>query len=243
MSENETKNNADSNHNETNHNETNFPKLSQFMKNDLNLDAYTKPLTKQSKFWVWIFLGIVFLIMVLIYKGSIIDKTIEPEELVASMEVSHINSQWVVSEKVDTPDFKGIIVVPEFTFRVRNIGEHDLSYVYILGVFRLIQRPKALGEAYQMAFKKTLKPGDLSDVIKLRCKFGYRASSKQAFSKHSRDWRSAMVQLYVKSGTSGLTFLKDFHVSRKIEGMDLEIKMINTPISEINEQLSKEKKK
>jgi hypothetical protein len=238
MSEEETNNTPDSNGKEEK-----LIILSEIRDNDLDLGDYIKPKTKQSKFWVWVFLGIVFALMIFIYKNSIIDKTIPPEELVASMKITNINSQWVESEKVDTPDFKGIIVVPEFTFQVRNVGKHDLSYVYILGVFRLMKRPKPLGEAFEMAFKKTLKPGAVSEKIKLRCLFGYRATSKEAFGKHSKDWRSATVELFVKSGTSGLTFLKDFYISRRIEGLDIEIKMTDVPIGDINEQLGKEKKK
>jgi hypothetical protein len=206
---------------------------------ELGIEQYLRPRRYRTRFWMWVILTVIFLLLAYTYKSCIIDKTIPPEELVTSMKIFNINSQWVESEKIDTPEFKGIVLVPEITFRVRNIGKKDLSLVYMLGVFRLLNRPKALGEDYYMAFKDNLKPGQESETIKLRCKFGYRATSKKAFNKHSKDWRSSLVEIYVKSGTSGLSFLESFYISRKIEGMDIEIKVTDKPVSEINEEMKK----
>ena len=200
---------------------------------DLGIERYIKPKRYQTKFWMWIILIVVLVLMGYIYKANIIDKTIPVEDLKAAMKIFNINSQWVENEKVDTPDFKGVIMVPEITFRVRNMGKVDLHYVYIMGIFRLLNRAKALGDDYFMAFKDPLKPGAESEVIELRCGFGYRVTSKQALAKQSKDWRSSMVELFVKSGTSGLSFLKSFYISRKIQGVDIEIKMIDKNIEEL----------
>jgi hypothetical protein len=197
------------------------PKQSQ----DNIMEEYLKPRWFQPKFWRWVGLSIVLVIMVITYKTCVIDPTIPPEELKSAIKIFNIDSKWVVSEEVDTPDFKGIILVPQISFQVRNTGGMDLYYVYFLGVFRLMDRPKALGEGVSMAFKKPLKPGEESERITLTSLFGYRGSSKEAFQKHSRDWRSVMVQVYVRSGTSHLIFLKTYYISRRIEGLDVDISL------------------
>jgi hypothetical protein len=198
------------------------------------LDEYLVPKRLQPKFWLWVFLSIVFVLLVFIYKITVLDPTIDPEKLKASMEVFNIGSQWVVSEKVDTPDFKGIVLVPQISFQIRNTGKVHLHYVYFLGVFRLLNNPKPLGEGYQMALKKKLEPGKESERIVLTSMFGYRASSRQAFSKNARDWQSSMVQIFVKSGASRLFFFKSFYIMRKIEGMEIDIKITDKPVEAMN---------
>lgn len=198
------------------------------------LEQYTKPLHHQSKFWRWVFLGVVAVVMLIIYKVTIIDKTIEPEVLKNSIEIFNIDSKWVVSEEVDTPEFKGIVLVPQISFQVRNIGSVKLSYVRFLGIFSLLGRPKDLGDSVYVAFKKPLEPGQVdSERITLTAKFGYKATSKQAFSKNSKDWRSCAVQVLVSSGTSQLIKLKTYYVSRRIDGMEIDIKMTDKPMEDI----------
>lgn len=198
------------------------------------LEEYTKPLHQQPKFWRWVFLGVVAVVMLIIYKVTIIDKTIEPDVLKNSIEIFNIDSKWVVSEEVDTPEFQGIVLVPQVSFQVRNIGSENLSYVRFLGVFSLLGKPKDLGDSVYVAFKKPLEPGKVdSNRITLTAKIGYRASSKQAFSKNSKEWRSCAVQVLVSSGTSRLIKLKTFYVSRRIDGMDIDIKMTGKPMEEI----------
>ncbi|MCP5049396.1 MAG: hypothetical protein GY940_19655 [bacterium] len=209
---------------------------------ELGLEKYIKPKRYQTKFWLWVILLVILFLLAYIYKTTIIDKTIPVDQLKAAMKIFNINSHWVENEKVDTPDFKGVIVVPEISFQVRNVGTVDLHYVYILGVFRLLDQSKVLGDDYQTAFKDALKPGQESKIIRLRCKFGYRVTSKQALNKQSKDWRSAMVELFVKSGTSGLSSLKSFYISRKIEGLDIEIKVTDKPVEEIREEMGEKSK-
>jgi hypothetical protein len=196
------------------------------------LEEYLVPKRFQLKFWRWVILGIIFVILVIVYKSCVLDPTLPPEELVASIEIFNIESRWIVSEKLDTPDFKGIVLVPQISFQVRNIGKADLYYVYFLGVFRLLDRPKALGEGTFVAFKNKLEPGEESGQITLNSKFGYRGSSKQAFKKYYKEWRSAMVQIYVSSGTSKLSFLKSFYISRRVEGLDVDITVTNKQYKE-----------
>lgn len=208
---------------------------------ELGLAKYIKPVYQKTKFWMWVILFVILAAMAYYFKVAYIDATVPPEELIASMKVFNINSQWVENEKVDTPDFKGIVVVPEITFQIRNVGKRPYRYVYFLGVFRLLNRPKSLGEGYMTAFRDPLEPGQESETITLRSKFGYQVKSKRELARRKKDWRSCKVQIFIKSGTSSLHFFKDFYISRRIEGMDIEIKVTDMPVEQINEDLGKKK--
>jgi len=202
-------------------------KTDHFEFNDDFFEQYLKPKRFNPKFWVWVFMAISTIILGYYYKVNVIDKMINPKELLASTQLVQVDSRWVVGEKVDTPDFKGIILVPQISFKVRNVGKKNLEYVYFLGIFRLVDQAKTLGEGFVMAFKKPLKPGALSDErIVLTSKFGYRASSKIAFVKYSKGWRRAIVEVFAKAGTSRLSLLKSFYVSQRIEGIPLDIKIM-----------------
>jgi hypothetical protein len=180
-----------------------------------------------SKFWLFVIMAFVFVLMVILYKNMVIDKIVPPDELKASLEIFDIESQWVVKEEVHEKDFHGIILVPQISFRFRNVGKRNLRYIYVLGVFRIINQPKALGEGNNMALRKPLKPGEESDRIVLTSSFGYRATSKKAFVIHQHQWKRASAEIYVKSGSSQLSFLKSFYIIRKIEGFspDIEVKI------------------
>jgi len=207
------------------------------------LEEYLKPKRTQLKYWRYLFLFIVFLVLAWIYKSCVIDPTIKPAELLASIEVFNIDSKWIESEKIDTPEFKGIVLVPQISFQVRNIGKRELYYIYFLGVFRLLDSPKTLGEGTFMAFRKPLKPGEKSERIVLASKFGYRATSRQAFKQNSREWRSALVQVFVRSGTAELSLLKTFYVSRRIDGLDIDVTVTDKQYKDvvIENEIKKEK--
>jgi hypothetical protein len=189
------------------------------------LQGYYQSFWHNSKFWLGVVLLFIVLLFAFIYKKTVLDTTLNPRQLKASLEFFEISSQWVVNEQVSDEDFKGIILVPEVSFRIRNIGKKELSYVFLLGVFRFMDNGKFIGEGYQMAFRRPLLPGVESARITLKAGFGYRASSAEAFEKNSENWRNSLCELFVKSHNSGLTAVKTFYISRKISGQGIEIKI------------------
>ncbi len=180
-----------------------------------------------SKFWLYVIMVLFFVLMAILYKNVVIDKIIPSEELKTSIEIFDIDSQWVVKEEVHEKDFQGIILVPQISFRFRNVGKRNMRYIYVLGVFRILNRSRALGEGNKMVLREPLKPGEESDRIVLTSSFGYRATSKKAFVIHQHQWRRALAEIYVKSGSSQLSFLKSFYIIRKIEGFspDIEVRI------------------
>jgi hypothetical protein len=206
-------------------------------------EEYLKPRRLQPKFWRWVFLIFVMLLMAYIYKVKVIDSAIPEDVLKSSIKIFDIDSKWVVGEELDTPDYKGILLVPQLSFRVRNVGETELHYVYFLGAFSLVNEPKELGQGSMMALKKPLKPGEEStERIVLKAPFGYKGTSKRAFSKHKKDWRSASVRVIASSGSSKLVFLQQFYISRRIEGMEIDVKITDGMATQILQDAGLEKK-
>jgi len=201
------------------------PATSEPQKNQAILQEYYQSFWRNSKFWLGVLLVIIFLVFAFIYKKTVVDTTISPKQLKAALEFFDISSRWVVNEKVNEEDFSGIILVPEVSFRVRNVGKRDLSYVFLLGVFRFMDNGKFIGEGYRMALRTPLPPAGESEKFTLKAGFGYRASSAAAFEKYKKNWRNSFCELFVKSHNSGLVSVKTFYISRKIAGQDIEIEI------------------
>lgn len=190
------------------------------------VDEYIQPQRNRTKIWIYIAVLLSIVVFAVIIKTSILDKSMTPEELKSSIKLFDISSHWVEKEKIDEEDFKGIVLVPEISFRLQNIGQGELQYVFLLGVFRLLNATRAMGEGYTMLFNEPLPPGAASERVVLRSGFGYRATSKKAFEKNSRNWRSAEVEVFARSRSSGWVFIKRFYISRTIEGLDTEINIL-----------------
>lgn len=189
------------------------------------LQEYTKTYWQNSKFWLWAVLLLIIAGFALVYKKSVINTSITPAELRAAVEIFDISSQWKVNEKVNDEDFQGVILVPELSFRLRNVSKRNLSYVFLLGVFRFMDTGKVIGEGYRMALRQPLPPGGVSERVTLNAGFGYRATSAAAFEKYKQDWRNSLCEVFAKSHNSGFVMLKTFYISRRIEGLDVEVKI------------------
>lgn len=189
------------------------------------LQEYTKPFWQNSKFWLWVVLLLVIVVFALVYKKTVMNTSMTAAELRGAVEFFDISSQWKVNEKVNDEDFQGVILVPEVSFRLRNVAKRDLSYVFLLGVFRFMDTGKVIGEGYRMALRRPLPPGGVSERVTLNAGFGYRATSAAAFEKYKQDWRNSFCEVFAKSHNSGFVMLKTFYISRRIEGLDVEVKI------------------
>ncbi len=189
------------------------------------LQEYQKEFWQNSKFWLGVASLLIFAVFAVVYKKTVMNTAMTPAELKAAVQLFDISSQWKVSEKVNEDDFQGIILAPEVSFRIRNVSKKNLSYVFLLGVFRFMDSGKVIGEGYQMTLRRALPPGEESERITLNAGFGYRASSAVAFEKYKQDWRNSFCEIFAKSHNSGLTMLKTFYISRRIEGQGVEVKI------------------
>ncbi len=202
-------------------------KIEQLIKgdDDVLFDEYINRSRFGSRFWLAVTMAVVFILAVVVYKIVVLDRIIPPEVLKNSIQIFDIDSQWVVKEEIHEKDFNGIVLVPQISFRFRNVGETDLKYVNVLGVFRLLNRARALGEGNSLALKEPLKPGGESERIVLTCSFGYRATSREAFARNPKQWKSASAEIYIQSGGSKPIFINTYYIIRKIQGLDREIEI------------------
>ena len=187
------------------------------------LEEYRKRFWQNSKFWLGVAALLIFAAFAVVYKTAVVDTAMSPAELKAALELFDISSQWMVNEKVNEDDFQGIVLVPEVSFRIRNVSRRPLSYVFLLGVFRFMDSGKVIGEGYRMTLRRPLPPGGESERVTLNAGFGYRASSAAAFEKYKQNWRNSFCEVFAKSHNSGLTPLKTFYISRKIAGQGIEV--------------------
>jgi hypothetical protein len=192
---------------------------------DVLFEEYLNRSRFGPKFWVGIIMVVALIVGAIVYKVVVLDKIVDPAVLKASLEIFDIDSQWVVAEEVHEKDFNGIVLAPQISFRFRNIGKEKLSYVYVLGVFRLLNRPRSLGEDNKMALRDGLEPGAESERIVLTCGFGYRATSKEAFARNSEKWQNASAEIFIRAGSSQMILFNTYYIIRKIEGMEKDVKI------------------
>jgi len=198
-------------------------------RDDEFLEKYLRPKRFGSKFWLHVVLVIAFLFLAYIVKTTVFDRVVDPQELVTAIEVFDTYSQWVIKEKVDTPEYQGVIVVPRISFRVRNVGKKSLEYVYFLGIFQLLNRATPLGEDFRTAFNTPFKSGEESEPIVLTCQFGFKAPSLESFNQNKKEWKDAQVKMFVRSSGTRLAPLKTIPISTRVEGMGIDVKIIAPP--------------
>ncbi len=191
---------------------------------DVLFENVVRPKRFGPKFWLHVTLAVFFIFFVVLYKYAVLDRIVSPDELKESIEIFEMDSKWVFKEEVHEKDFDGIIMVPQLTFRVRNIGKRELSHVYMLSVFRVRNRAKALGEASVIAMRNGLKPGGETEPLVFTSSFGYRTSSKKAFARNSEEWRNSQAEVYAKSGSSSLKLINKFFILHRVEGVEADVK-------------------
>ncbi|MCK4762071.1 MAG: hypothetical protein KAW12_07720 [Candidatus Aminicenantes bacterium] len=171
------------------------------------------------------------------------------DEVAAAIKIACFDSQWV--EKEVTPI--GVKLVPSITMKVKNTGDKPLKHINFIGIFEFMNETlpaahgsggnvslktknapkkagKQLGDGNAYMFTKPLMPGETSEEIFIKSKFGYRASSKTAFIENAAEWKPVKAIIYIKTGT-GLAQIGKIEVKRQIAGLKLTGK---TKISEMN---------
>ncbi|MEW6456455.1 MAG: hypothetical protein AB1410_07075 [Acidobacteriota bacterium] len=141
-------------------------------------------------------------------------ETMKPEELKNSIMIFDIDTMWI--EKYTRP--WETVLVPVISFRVKNIGDEPLRFVYFNGVFKFKDEEQSLGDAYLLTMRKPLYPNQVSDRITLKSNYGYKASSKAAFINNPR-WKEMEVKIFTQSKSSGFVYLGTWNISKKIEGI------------------------
>jgi len=175
------------------------------------------PFYKGAKFWAsFITIAIGFALILVFYK-TVIQETMSDEEVARSIQVVWHDSLWV--DKKGKPD--EAIIVPSFTFKIKNTGTRPLQHVNFNCIFIFADSGENLTDGYVTAIKEPLPPGETSAGIFVKGFFGYTASSKPAFIKNMANWKEVKVKIYAKTKNSGQVLLGIFPIEKKIDGIQI----------------------
>jgi len=142
-------------------------------------------------------------------------KTMSSEDLKASIEVIDYTSAWV--SKYYQPWPPRLILVPQISFRIKNIGAKPLSYVNFNAVYQFKGDPENFGDAFRASIRgQAIPPGGTSDVIVLKSNLGVEGKNL-AGVRDNPQWKQAFVRLFAISRGSRPVLLGVWDVSRDIE--------------------------
>jgi len=175
------------------------------------------PFYKQAKFWASAITVTVGFILILVFYKTVIQDSMSEAEVAKSIQVVWHDSLWV--DKKGKPD--EAIIVPSFTFKIKNTGSRPLQHVNFNCIFIFADSGENLTDGYVTAIKDPLAPGQTSAEIYVQGFFGYSASSKPAFVKNMANWKEIKVKIYGKTKNSGQVLLGVFPIAKKIAGIQI----------------------
>jgi len=142
-------------------------------------------------------------------------KTMSGDELKASIEVLDYTSTWVAKYYQPWPE--RLILVPQISFRIKNIGPKPLNYVNFNAVYNFKGDPENLGDAFMAAIRgKAVPPGETSDLITLKSNLGVDGKNLAGI-RDNPEWKQTEVRLFANSKGSGPILLGVYDVSRDID--------------------------
>lgn len=147
-------------------------------------------------------------------------KTTTPEELKSSIELQDIETKWV--SKYYQPWPPRLILVPQISFRVKNVGAEPLNYVNFNAVFKFKGERENLGDAFLAAIRgQAIEPGEASPVIVLKSNLGVDGKDLENI-RENPEWKPTEVRLFAISRGSQPVLLGVFDVSREIDFQEPE---------------------
>jgi hypothetical protein len=142
-------------------------------------------------------------------------KSMSSEELKNSLEILDYQSVWV--SKYYQPWPPRLILVPQISFRVKNIGAKPLNYVNFNAVYNFKGDPENFGDAFLAAIRgQAVPPGETSPVITLKSNLGVDGKNLAGI-RDNPAWKQAEIRLFASSKGSMPVLLGVFDVSRDID--------------------------
>ena len=142
-------------------------------------------------------------------------KAMSSEELKSSMVITSIETKWV--SKYYQPWPPRLILVPELSFRVKNVGAKPLSYVNFNAVYNFKGDPENFGDCFMAAIRgKAVPPGKESDIITLRSNLGVDGKNLKGIQDNPA-WKAAEVRLFARAKGSQFILLGIYDVSKIID--------------------------
>lgn len=144
-------------------------------------------------------------------------KTMSHVELEGSFELLDIETKWV--EKTYQPWPPKLVLVPAISFKIKNISDAPLKYVYINANFKFRDDVAILGDGFIEAIRgEPLMPGDTSETILLKSTHGIDGQNLEHF-KSSPFFQSKVVDVKVFAKSQGSQYIPvgEWEVSKNID--------------------------
>lgn len=136
------------------------------------------------------------------------------EELEEAIEIVDVYTRW--EKKFYQPWPPKLTLVPAMSFKVKNVGDEPLTYIYFNGIFRFEGDTENLGDNFIAGIRgEPVQPGETSETITLQSNFGVEGKSISHF-QNNPEWKTVNVRLFAKSKGSQYIHIEDYEVSREI---------------------------
>ncbi len=141
-------------------------------------------------------------------------KGMSAEELKDSIEIVDVYSRW--EKKYYQPWPPKLTLVPAMDFKVKNVGNEPLTFIYFNGIFRFEGDQENLGDNFIAGIRgDAVQRGETSENISLQSNFGVEGKSISHF-KNNPEWKTVSIRLFAKSKGSQYVHIGDYDVSREI---------------------------
>lgn len=143
-------------------------------------------------------------------------ETKSSEELEGTFELMDVETKWV--EKSYQPWPPKLVLVPAISFKLKNVSEEPLKYLYFNANFKFRDDVANLGDGFIQAISgDPLMPGETSDTILLKSTHGIDGQNLEHF-KTSPFFQSKIVDVKVFAKSQGSQYipLGEWEVSKNI---------------------------
>lgn len=144
-------------------------------------------------------------------------KTMSHEELEGSFELLDIETKWV--EKTYQPWPPKLVLVPAISFKIKNVSDAPLKYVYVNANFKFRDDVANLGDGFIEAIRgEPLMPGETSETILLKSTHGIDGQNLEHF-KNSPFFKSKVVDVKVFAKSQGSQYIPvgEWEISKNID--------------------------
>src|SRR5512144_771844 len=136
-----------------------------------------------------------------------------PIDLTTALQVTDASTGWFDAGVVDGKNK----LVPSVTFRLKNIGTHDLKYVQLNVLFNLLPQNDEWDAMVVEGIGATpLGTGAVSAPITVRGKVGFTGEQPRAQMLQHHSFQDVLVKVFGKTGSGRWTPLGEFKVARQL---------------------------
>lgn len=144
-------------------------------------------------------------------------ETKSSKELEGAFELLDVETKWV--EKSYQPWPPKLVLVPAISFKIKNVSDEPLKYLYVNANFKFRDDVAILGDGFIQALRADpLMPGDTSETILLKSTHGIDGQNLEHF-KSSPFFQSKIVDVKVFAKSQGSQYIPvgEWEVSKNID--------------------------